>query len=513
MPQKIYSLLFTLLFFHAFSSAQVVNIWEHKVNHSGLKTEPFGLEIDSIGNSWILLQNEQGFNLQHYDSSGNTLWIAGLPVQDYGSEVRGFQLDQQFNSFVLVSLLDSDTLINSWHMCVIKYNASGNEIWRYFQMEPGRAGSMTLDDSGNVCIIGTTLDSLPPRLKITKINSNGNLLWSRNYSLGASLTTTEFYGIKIQDDGNGNLFICGGYYNFFPDSSQIAILKITSSGNIIWSQFYNFYPDNFGAGINFSYDLSQSLLVATENYDQASGLLSTIILHYDTSGNLVKVANPAVSANKIYQLSNGDYLQAGDVLQYLNSSDSVLWVRSYGNAKFVDIFVDRNNSIYLAGKDSDKYVFAKYSITGNLQWAQHYDDNGFAIFGSDARYIRSDAGGNVYVTGFISNSDHYGDGHTATLKYKEYNTSITDILTERINFTAFPNPANDKITLAFNANNFAEYFIKLTDISGQTMINTQGKTTIGINAIELELSSLANGLYLLHVRVGNENGIIKVIVR
>jgi hypothetical protein len=398
-------------------------------------------------------------------------------------------------------------------MCVIKYNAAGNEIWRYFQMEKGKAGSMTLVNSGNVCIISTALDSLPQKLKITKIDSNGNLLWTRKYSLNVSLTNTEFYGTKIQDDGNGNLFVCGGFFNFFPDSSHVAILKIASTGNIIWSQFYNFYPNSFGMGINFSYDLSQSLLVATENYDQTSGLLSTIILHYDTSGNFVKVANPALSANKIYQLSNGDYLQAGDVLQYLNASDSVLWVQSYGNAKFVDIFVDRNNSIYLAGMDSDKYVFVKYSITGNLQWAQHYDDNGFAIFGSDARYIRTDAGENVYVTGFISNSDHYGDGHTATLKYKEYNTSITDILTERINFTAFPNPVNDKITLEFNTNIYSNYSIKLTDISEQTVINSQGKTTMGINAIELELSSLANGLYLLHVRVGSENRIIKVIVR
>ena len=503
-------LVFILFIISDYAHAQVINVWEHVVNNSGLKTEPWGFEVDSIGNSWLAISNSSGFNLQHYDSSGNTVWIAGFPVQEWDAEIKSLQKDRYNNLFLFGLFLDTTNNGTFNPINIIKYDTGGNESWRFTKNENGLAGAMSIDDSGNVCFIGSTLDTLPLRPFITKLDSGGNLLWSQNYSIPFATLNVDFIGMKLVNDRNGNIYVCGGLISTFLDSSKIVVLKVSSSGNIIWSQYYPFEP-NYSV-IDFSNDISHSLLVSTENYDPVSGLISTLVLRYDTSGNLLKATNFPLRASKIYKFSNEDYLMVGDVLQYVNASDSVLWVQTYGNANFKDIFVDNNNSIYVAGMGSDKFVFIKYSINGNLLWAEHYDDNGLALFGSDARYIRKDASGNIYVSGFVKNSDHFDDGHTVTLKYREFNTSIYDFIEQRNNAFVFPNPANSSIMVSFRSKIYTDYTLRLSDISGQTILVNQGKANYGINSKVLDLDPLAKGLYFLNVRVGNESEIIKVVV-
>ena len=66
--------------------------------------------------------------------------------------------------------------------------------------------------------------------------------------------------------------------------------------------------------------------------------------------------------------------------------------------------------------------------------------------------------------------------------------------------------------VSFRSKIYTDYTLRLSDISGQTILVNQGKANYGINSKVLDLDPLAKGLYFLNVRVGNESEIIKVVV-
>ncbi|MEI6815183.1 MAG: T9SS type A sorting domain-containing protein [Bacteroidota bacterium] len=84
--------------------------------------------------------------------------------------------------------------------------------------------------------------------------------------------------------------------------------------------------------------------------------------------------------------------------------------------------------------------------------------------------------------------------------------SVTD-------FTAYPNPASDKVTITFNSDNGGNYNLRFTDLAGRTIINESHQATAGNNQFEIGLASVAKGLYL--VTIQNEEGILqtKIVVQ
>jgi hypothetical protein len=77
----------------------------------------------------------------------------------------------------------------------------------------------------------------------------------------------------------------------------------------------------------------------------------------------------------------------------------------------------------------------------------------------------------------------------------------------------YPNPAAEKATLKFNAAAVTDYTITMTDLVGQSVLSAVGTTTTGTNVIELNLTSIAKGVYMISIMSGNETGQIKVMVQ
>ena len=76
----------------------------------------------------------------------------------------------------------------------------------------------------------------------------------------------------------------------------------------------------------------------------------------------------------------------------------------------------------------------------------------------------------------------------------------------------YPNPATDKITVSFNASKRTAYHLVMTDVIGQRVLNTDGSTTEGINIVELNLSTLAKGIYMLSIMSNGNTEQVRVIV-
>ncbi len=79
-------------------------------------------------------------------------------------------------------------------------------------------------------------------------------------------------------------------------------------------------------------------------------------------------------------------------------------------------------------------------------------------------------------------------------------------------FNIYPNPAKDHLTIVFSSDKEQAYTLRLIDVMGRIMMNQNHTSVVGDNQIELNLSEIPKGLYL--VLMQNEDGVMqrKVVV-
>ncbi len=79
-------------------------------------------------------------------------------------------------------------------------------------------------------------------------------------------------------------------------------------------------------------------------------------------------------------------------------------------------------------------------------------------------------------------------------------------------FVAYPNPAHDKLNVAFNSNNTNEYTIKMIDMTGRLLLDRTANAAQGNNFIELDLGVFAKGIYVLSFSSGEERKQVRIVV-
>jgi hypothetical protein len=110
-----------------------------------------------------------------------------------------------------------------------------------------------------------------------------------------------------------------------------------------------------------------------------------------------------------------------------------------------------------------------------------------------------------------------GPGWTKTGKDKEVATGICvdfyiglatigmeDVAGVKLAATAFPNPFNDAVTLAFTTSAMADLTFEIRNIAGQTLLTTSlGRCHPGYHEAVVQTGSIASGFYLGTLRAGN----------
>ncbi|MCZ2276747.1 MAG: GEVED domain-containing protein [Bacteroidia bacterium] len=78
--------------------------------------------------------------------------------------------------------------------------------------------------------------------------------------------------------------------------------------------------------------------------------------------------------------------------------------------------------------------------------------------------------------------------------------------------TVYPNPANNHVTVAFNAAESGKYVINLMDVTGRGVAATVVNAQAGINAVEFNLDTYAKGMYMIELRSGNSVEKTKLVI-
>jgi len=101
---------------------------------------------------------------------------------------------------------------------------------------------------------------------------------------------------------------------------------------------------------------------------------------------------------------------------------------------------------------------------------------------------------------------------TSQVIYVSLCVGIANISSNYNYLYVYPNPANDAVTVSFNAYESGSYVIQLLDQLGRTIIMENRKAIAGSNTLALSLNGIAKGEYMLMLREGDHVFEAKVVV-
>lgn len=308
----------------------------------------------TFGNTTLTSTGGNDSFIAKLDKSGNVLWAQKLGGSSYNTS-SGITVDNLGNTY-----------------------ATG------FFFDPATFGNITLTSTG----LGDAF--------ITKLDSSGNFLWAQKFG-GASYDIAM--GISV--DSFGNSYVTGSFSDTatFGDialtsagSDDAFITKLDSSGKFLWAQ-------KFGG----------------TSYDYGEGIAS------DGAGNsyITGYFSDTATFGDITLTSAGG---SDGFITKLDSSGKFLWAKKLGGTSYDSahgITVDSSGNTYITGSfngiatfgnitltstGNDNAFITKLDSSGKFLWAQKFD----SIF-CEANGITVDSSGNIYVTGYFSDTATFGN--------------------------------------------------------------------------------------------------------
>jgi Beta-propeller repeat len=366
---------------------------------------------------------------------------------------------------------------------VTKSDSRGNHLWakqfsgitrnsnRISLSKSDASNLITVDGLGNVYTtgyfnsavdfdpgVGTAFLTSPEGKRdafISKLDSNGNYLWARQFnaslqgitidSLGNVYTTGYFSGAVDFDPGNGTAFLTSAsapsLFVNKRDSAETFISKLDSNGNYVWAkQFFGIHidrtlttPDGYG------FDGANNIAVDSEDNIYATGIFGSTV-DFDPGEGLKTLTSAGAADIFISKLDgNGNYI----------------WAKSFGNASddiVNGISLDGLDNIYITGTFEGTEAFGqgyraeifdsagetdifiqKLDKYGNYLWAKQLGGSASDI----ANNITVDRAGNVYTTGQFTGAADFDPGpETVTMTPVLTNYSFVSKLDSEGNYIA-----------------------------------------------------------------------------
>ena len=197
--------------------------------------------------------------LRRYDPSGAEVW-----TRQFGSAERdlpkGVTLDDAGNVYVVgqtFGTLPDQTSAGGWDAFLRKYTPAGQEVWtRQFGGGGAEsAASVRIDRAGNAYVVGGTRAALPGQTNIgdydgfiVKFDSAGNQVWARQFG-----TTVEDYTLAVTLDRDGNPILAGETSGLLAGAAAAGgldgfVRQYDQDGNVVWTRQFGSPLDDYAVG-------------------------------------------------------------------------------------------------------------------------------------------------------------------------------------------------------------------------------------------------------------------------
>jgi Secretion system C-terminal sorting domain len=93
----------------------------------------------------------------------------------------------------------------------------------------------------------------------------------------------------------------------------------------------------------------------------------------------------------------------------------------------------------------------------------------------------------------------WSNGMVDTLERVRENVGLNEVITKNNSFVMYPNPATDKVTVAFTASQKESLTVNIIDIRGALVKTVNIMPVIGENKVEIETENLTKGIYFIQL--------------
>jgi len=429
-----------------------------------------------------------------YDQSGKDV----LPTPDGG--------------YILAGMTTNNTN-NDMDVYLVKTNNLGDTLWTrsYGGAKPDYPNSILATSDGNYLVVGYTqsFGGGDYDVYLLKVKPSGDTLWTKKYG-----TWGNEQGNEIVATSDGNYMIVGVSKNTGTSNHNAMLIKISPSGNMIWTKHYGGAAYEAGLSVKQCNDGGYIMTGQTFSYGNGGGDVYLVKTNASGDTTWTKTYGGSKDDEGVFVLANNDgtfviavrdsSTGAGDVdVQVIktNSTGGVIWSKTYGGSK----------------KDTDKMI--QPTTDGGYIIAAH--SRSFGWVNPDMWLVKIDSGGDTLWTRHFGGYDHehcyavrqtIDGGYIVVGHTESYSTNNLIMLiklnslgkfgtvgTEDLAYDAgiklYPNPSSGSINIEMG--NFSEASITINNTLGETIYSETLRKDNAYKTIDLKEHS--GGIYFLRI--------------
>ncbi len=295
-------------------------------------------------------------------------------------------LDGQENLLVVGNILQTP---GNTDIITTKFDRDGGVLWEKTFSGPTNGYdygvALSLDNQDNVFVAGVvSIASGQSAVQLIKYNSNGNLLWSSLW--GNNVGNLYDLPTSITLDDSGNIIVIGATINAALKTDWI-LLKFDPTGSLLWDKTFDYAghhdlptqvvvsSSNDIEVLGFSENAPASVNFVRVAFSGLSGLVLSQDTKYlsEISGSLPTSAALDVNQNIYIAGTSNDSTNTDIKLIKINSAFEIEWVKTIDAEGLDDIaksvVVDKSGNVIVAGeseneKDGGYFTIRKYNPDG-----------------------------------------------------------------------------------------------------------------------------------------------------
>ena len=266
-----------------------------------------------------------------FSPDGKIVWQKDYQFGDADGWIHRIIIPPHTDLIVALGVIDSSEGENGQDAFICKIDTATGNMTKYKSFDAGNSHNWFSDGDncpdGGFVTIGTGYDGSIAGMDVIKLDSDFQKEWEKSFGFGSN---NRNVGVSIIED-NGYYYLVGYTLNYYSDNgteqvgdADITIMKIDSSGNVIWSKVLGGDQDDGGYQDNdYLYDLESKIiktqdgnyafLAETESFGENGAL---VLIKFDPDGNILAsklIDSPEVEGgvgdhNALSQTPDGNFV-------------------------------------------------------------------------------------------------------------------------------------------------------------------------------------------------------------
>ena len=428
------------------------------------------------------------------------------PTANIVNQIGNDVIQTADGGYLIASSTEKSPTNNDLDIMIVKTTSMGDTVWtkRYGTSRPDVPNGLLQIGNGEFFVIGyTTSAGGDTDNYLLKLNRNGDTLFTKSYGGFGNED-----GKEIVATADGKYVFTGGSNSVNFSDNNMELVKIDSSGSVLWTQYYG--GPNYESARSVKLCADGGFIVAgTTAPSTTSPTASVFLVRTDLSGNstwtkTIGGTNPSYQGKSVVANSDGTYTLCVDdssatrdsdvrIMNISASGSTINWNKSYGgiDKDICKMIQPTSDGGYIVASISRSFGWVnpdmwilKLTSIGDTSWTRHFggslhehclaarqtSDGGFIVVGQSRSYSS-----NMRI--FLVKTAP--DGTAGTL-------GVGELASNNIILNIYPNPTNGVVHFDLSDNVYSGSTFRISNSLGQIIFSEIIDQSTGTKEIDLE---------------------------